>query len=47
MSGDPERGRADTGNLRIARPSDASILAAISMEVWLGTYAAGRKQLFC
>lgn len=25
-------------NLRIARPSDASSLAAISIEVWLGTY---------
>lgn len=25
-------------NLRVARPSDAPILAAISVEVWLGTY---------
>lgn len=25
-------------NLRLARPSDAPILAAISIEVWLGTY---------
>lgn len=25
-------------NLRVARPSDAPILAAISIEVWLGTY---------